>query len=94
MKMRCILIAFNFLFCFSIYAGVPEKGDFLPVVPCPAEYSAGEGYFIFGPETTFGIENESQLRMVSDFVSLFRALSSPILYPGSKLGMTELMCGW
>ena len=55
MKMRCILIAFNFLFCFSIYAGVPEKGDFLPVVPCPAEYSAGEGYFIFGPETTFGI---------------------------------------
>ena len=83
MKMRCILIAFNFLFCFSIYAGVPEKGDFLPVVPCPAEYSAGEGYFIFGPETTFGIENESQLRMVSDFVSLFRAAG---FVPGVKIG--------
>ena len=83
MKMRCILIAFNFLFCFSIYAGVPEKGDFLPVVPCPAEYSTGEGYFIFGPETTFGIENESQLRMVSDFVSLFRAAG---FVPGVKIG--------
>ena len=83
MKMRCILIAFNFLFCFSIYAGVPEKGDFLPVVPCPAEYSAGEGDFIFGPETTFGIENESQLRMVSDFVSLFRAAG---FVPGVKIG--------
>ena len=61
MKMRYILIAFSFLFCFSIYAAVPEKGDFLPMVPRPAEYSAGEGYFSFGPETTFGVENESQL---------------------------------
>ena len=43
MKMRCILIAFNFLFCFSIYAAGPVMGDVLPVVPRPAEYSAGEG---------------------------------------------------
>lgn len=83
MKMRYILIAFSFLFCFSIYAAVPEKGDFLPMVPRPAEYSAGEGYFSFGPETTFGVENESQLRMVSDFVSLFRTAG---FVPGVKIG--------
>ena len=40
------------------------------MVPVPAEYSVGEGYFYFNADMKFGVENESQLRMVSDFVTL------------------------
>ena len=40
------------------------------MVPVPAEYSVGEGYYYFNADMKFGVENESQLRMVSDFVTL------------------------
>lgn len=58
-----------FLVCASFCIGAPVANT-LPVVPVPAEYSVGEGYFYFNADMKFGVENESQLRMVSDFVTL------------------------
>lgn len=70
MKIRKALVLGSFLFCASFCIGAPVANTFLPVVPVPAEYSVGEGYFYFNADMKFGVENESQLRMVSDFATL------------------------
>ena len=70
MKIRKALVLGSFWFCASFCIGAPVANTFLPVVPVPAEYSVGEGYFYFNADMKFGVENESQLRMVSDFVTL------------------------
>ena len=36
--------------------GAPVANTFLPVVPVPAEYSVGEGYFYFNADMKFGVE--------------------------------------
>ena len=64
MKIRKALVLGSFWFCASFCIGAPVANTFLPVVPVPAEYSVGEGYFYFNADMKFGVENESQLRMV------------------------------
>ena len=84
MKIRKALVLGSFWFCASFCIGAPVANTFLPVVPVPAEYSVGEGYFYFNADMKFGVENESQLRMVSDFVTLL----------GRQTGfIASIMCG-
>ena len=61
MKIRKALVLGSFWFCASFCIGAPVANTFLPVVPVPAEYSVGEGYFYFNADMKFGVENESQL---------------------------------
>ena len=58
MKIRKALVLGSFWFCASFCIGAPVANTFLPVVPVPAEYSVGEGYFYFNADMKFGVENE------------------------------------
>ena len=92
MKIRKALVLGSFWFCASFCIGAPVANTFLPVVPVPAEYSVGEGYFYFNADMKFGVENESQLRMVSDFVTLLGRQTGfiPSIMIGSEMADVRL----
>lgn len=83
MKMKPLLIICTLLLGASTSMELSAKAS-LPIVPSPAEYSIGDGYFWFGPNTKFGVENDSQLQMVSNFTALLGKGAGFI--PGIEIG--------
>ncbi len=84
MKMKNRLVAVAFLCALAFSQRLSAHETCLPVIPAPEDYSVGEGYFCFTPGTTFGVENESQLQMVSQFTSLLGKTAG--FLPGVKIG--------
>ena len=60
MKIRKALVLGSFWFCASFCIGAPVANTFLPVVPVPAEYSVGEGYFYFNADMKLSLIHISE----------------------------------